>query len=127
MVGDGAMQMGGMAEMLTAAKYYQSWADPRLVVLVLNNEDLNQVTWEQRVMEGDPQVQGLAGDPVRDLRRLGGHDRTEGHQGRANPAQIEDALAGGLRRGPAGDHRRDDRPGRAADTAAHQLRAGGER
>ncbi|MFI5312855.1 MAG: thiamine pyrophosphate-requiring protein [Candidatus Dormibacteria bacterium] len=54
MVGDGAMQMGGMAEMLTAAKYYKSWEDPRLVILVLNNEDLNQVTWEQRVMEGDP-------------------------------------------------------------------------
>jgi pyruvate dehydrogenase (quinone) len=55
MVGDGAMQMGGMAEMLTAAKYYKTWADPRLIVLVLTNEDLNQVTWEQRVMEGDPQ------------------------------------------------------------------------
>ncbi|MFZ0216742.1 MAG: thiamine pyrophosphate-requiring protein, partial [Candidatus Dormiibacterota bacterium] len=57
MVGDGAMQMGGMAEMLTAAKYYQTWVDPRLVILVLNNEDLNQVTWEQRVMEGDPSFQ----------------------------------------------------------------------
>ena len=55
MVGDGAMQMGGMAEMLTAAKYYKTWADPRMIVLVLNNEDLNQVTWEQRVMEGDPE------------------------------------------------------------------------
>ena len=55
MVGDGAMQMGGMAEMLTAAKYYKTWADPRMVVLVLTNEDLNQVTWEQRVMEGDPE------------------------------------------------------------------------
>ena len=54
MVGDGAMQMGGMAELLTAAKYYQTWADPRLVVLILNNEDLNQVTWEQRAMAGDP-------------------------------------------------------------------------
>ncbi len=54
MVGDGAMQMGGMAEMLTAAKYYRTWADPRLVVLVLNNEDLNQVTWEQRAMTGNP-------------------------------------------------------------------------
>ncbi|MGH7692040.1 MAG: thiamine pyrophosphate-dependent enzyme, partial [Candidatus Dormibacteria bacterium] len=57
MVGDGAMQMGGMAEMLTALKYYRSWADPRLVVLVLNNQDLNQVTWEQRAMEGDPRFQ----------------------------------------------------------------------
>jgi len=54
MVGDGAMQMGGMAELLTAAKYYKTWADPRLVVLILNNEDLNQVTWEQRAMAGDP-------------------------------------------------------------------------
>jgi len=54
MVGDGAMQMGGMAELITAAKYYKTWKDPRLVILVLNNEDLNQVSWEQRVMEGDP-------------------------------------------------------------------------
>ncbi|HEY4376174.1 MAG TPA: thiamine pyrophosphate-dependent enzyme, partial [Acidimicrobiales bacterium] len=54
MVGDGAMQMGCMNELLTVAKYYEEWADPRLVVLVLNNEDLNQVTWEQRAMSGDP-------------------------------------------------------------------------
>lgn len=54
MIGDGAMQMGGMGELLTAAKYYREWADPRLVVLVLNNQDLNQVTWEQRAMSGDP-------------------------------------------------------------------------
>jgi pyruvate dehydrogenase (quinone) len=54
LVGDGAMQMNGMAELITAAKYYKQWADPRLVVLVLNNQDLNQVTWEQRAMEGDP-------------------------------------------------------------------------
>jgi pyruvate dehydrogenase (quinone) len=54
LVGDGAMQMNGMAELITAAKYYHRWADPRLVVLVLNNRDLNQVTWEQRAMEGDP-------------------------------------------------------------------------
>ena len=54
LVGDGAMQMNGMAELITAAKYYESWADRRLVVLVLNNGDLNQVTWEQRALEGDP-------------------------------------------------------------------------
>jgi pyruvate dehydrogenase (quinone) len=47
--------MNGMNELVTAAKYYSRWADPRLVVLVLNNGDLNQVTWEQRAMEGDPQ------------------------------------------------------------------------
>ena len=54
LVGDGAMQMNGMAELITAAKYYDRWQDPRLIVLVLNNQDLNQVTWEQRAMEGDP-------------------------------------------------------------------------
>src|SRR5204862_6691771 len=53
LVGDGAMQMNGMAELITAAKYYERWADPRLVVLVLNNRDLNQVTGEQRAVEGD--------------------------------------------------------------------------
>src|SRR5205823_1910314 len=54
LVGDGAMQMNGMAELITAAKYFHQWTDPRLVVLVLNNRDLNQVTWEQRAMSGDP-------------------------------------------------------------------------
>jgi pyruvate dehydrogenase (quinone) len=54
LVGDGAMQMNGMAELITAKKYYDGWADPRLVVLVLNNRDLNQVTWEQRALQGDP-------------------------------------------------------------------------
>jgi pyruvate dehydrogenase (quinone) len=55
LVGDGAMQMNGMAELITAAKYFHLWDDPRLVVLVLNNQDLNQVTWEQRAMQGDPE------------------------------------------------------------------------
>ena len=54
LVGDGAMQMNNMAELITVAKYWQNWADPRFVICVFNNEDLNQVTWEQRVMEGDP-------------------------------------------------------------------------
>ncbi|NJP45781.1 thiamine pyrophosphate-requiring protein [Streptomyces sp. PRB2-1] len=54
-VGDGAMQMNGMAELITASKYWRDWSDPRLVVAVLNNQDLNQVTWEMRAMEGAPQ------------------------------------------------------------------------
>jgi pyruvate dehydrogenase (quinone) len=54
LVGDGAMQMNGMAELITVARYWRRWADPRLIVLVLNNRDLNQVTWEQRAFEGDP-------------------------------------------------------------------------
>src|SRR5438067_12593744 len=54
LVGDGAMQMNGINELITIAKYRDRWPDPRLIVLVLNNGDLNQVTWEQRAMEGDP-------------------------------------------------------------------------
>jgi pyruvate dehydrogenase (quinone) len=53
LVGDGAMQMTGMAELITVAKYWRRWKDPRLVVLVLNNRDLAFVSWEQRVMLGD--------------------------------------------------------------------------
>jgi pyruvate dehydrogenase (quinone) len=54
LVGDGAMQMNGLAELITAAKYKDRWQDPRLVVAVWNNHDLNQVTWEMRAMEGAP-------------------------------------------------------------------------
>ncbi|WP_155057423.1 thiamine pyrophosphate-requiring protein [Streptomyces blattellae] len=54
LVGDGAMQMNGLAELITAAKYADRWEDKRLVVGVWNNHDLNQVTWEMRAMEGAP-------------------------------------------------------------------------
>jgi pyruvate dehydrogenase (quinone) len=54
LVGDGAMQMNGSAELITIADYWQQWSDPRLIVMVLNNRDLNQVTWEQRALAGDP-------------------------------------------------------------------------
>jgi pyruvate dehydrogenase (quinone) len=54
LVGDGAMQMNNMAELITIAKYWREWENPRLVVCVFNNQDLNQVTWEQRVQEGNP-------------------------------------------------------------------------
>jgi pyruvate dehydrogenase (quinone) len=54
LVGDGAMQMNNMAELITVAKYWRQWSDHRWIVCVFNNEDLNQVTWEQRVMEGNP-------------------------------------------------------------------------
>ena len=54
LVGDGAMQMNNMAELITIAKYWRRWSDHRCIVCVFNNEDLNQVTWEQRVMAGDP-------------------------------------------------------------------------
>ena len=58
LVGDGAMQMNGLNELITIAKYRDRWADQRLIVLVLNNRDLNQVTWEQRAMGGNPKFGG---------------------------------------------------------------------
>jgi pyruvate dehydrogenase (quinone) len=58
LVGDGAMQMNGMAELITVAKYHDRWPDQRLIFMVLNNSDLNQVTWEQRVMNGEPKFVG---------------------------------------------------------------------
>lgn len=54
LVGDGAMQMNGINALITVAQHYREWEDKRLVVLVLNNRQLSYVTWEQRVMEGDP-------------------------------------------------------------------------
>ncbi len=57
LVGDGAMQMLGNDGIVTISKYWQEWSDPRLIVLVLNNRDLNQVTWEQRAMSGDPKYE----------------------------------------------------------------------
>lgn len=57
LVGDGAMQMNGNSELVTVAKYWKRWSNPKLIIGVLNNRDLNQVTWEQRVLAGDPKFQ----------------------------------------------------------------------
>jgi pyruvate dehydrogenase (quinone) len=57
LVGDGAMQMNGLNGLITIGKYWRRWSDPRLIVLVLNNRDLNQVTWELRVQSGNPKFE----------------------------------------------------------------------
>jgi pyruvate dehydrogenase (quinone) len=57
-VGDGAFQMNGMNELITVMKYHERWPDQRLVFCIFNNQDLNQVTWEQRVLAGDPMFPG---------------------------------------------------------------------
>src|SRR5262249_8160945 len=56
-VGDGAMQMNGLAELITIKRYWPEWADPHLIVAVLHNNDLNQVTWELRAMGGTPKFE----------------------------------------------------------------------
>lgn len=63
LVGDGAMQMNNMAELITVAKYWRQWQSPQWICAVFNNEDLNQVTWEQRVMEGDPKFEASQAIP----------------------------------------------------------------
>jgi pyruvate dehydrogenase (quinone) len=57
LVGDGAMQMNGLAELLTISRYRDRWPDQRMVVCVFHNNDLNQVTWELRAMGGSPKFE----------------------------------------------------------------------
>lgn len=57
LLGDGAMQMIGLNALITLAHHWRAWADPRVVVMVLDNRDLNMVTWEQRVTAGDPKFE----------------------------------------------------------------------
>ncbi|WP_420475729.1 thiamine pyrophosphate-requiring protein [Noviherbaspirillum sp. ST9] len=54
LAGDGAMQMNGLNALITIARYWRRWGNPKLTVAVLNNRDLNFVTWEQRGQQGDP-------------------------------------------------------------------------
>ena len=65
-IGDGAMQMNGLNEMITVAKYWKTWSNPHFIMMVLNNRDLNQVTWEERVQLGDgktPSTQSIPDFP----------------------------------------------------------------
>ncbi|MFF7726729.1 thiamine pyrophosphate-requiring protein [Streptomyces sp. NPDC008001] len=96
LVGDGAMQMNGMAELITAGKYYKEWQDPRLIVAVLNNQDLNQVTWEMRAMEGAPQFlpsQAIPDVPYADFARSIGLDGVRVEEPGAVVAAWQQALA----------------------------------
>ena len=58
LAGDGAMQMNGLNELITVSKYWKEWKDPRFFCLVLNNRDLNMVTWEMRAQAGEPKFDG---------------------------------------------------------------------
>ncbi len=123
LVGDGAMQMNGINGLITIAKYWPTWSDPRLVVGVLSNQDLNQVTWEERVLAGDPEYPTTQNVPRFDFaayaRQLG---LTGIH------VEKPDDIAGAWE-----DAIRADRPcvidfvtdpERAAAAAAHYVRAG---
>lgn len=93
LVGDGAMQMLGINGLITIAKYWKQWSDPRLIVLVLNNGDLNQVTWEQRVLAGDPKfeaTQNIPDFPYAEYARLLGFEGIK--------LEKPEDIAGGLDR-----------------------------
>jgi pyruvate dehydrogenase (quinone) len=97
-VGDGAFQMNGMNELLTVKRYHERWPDQRLVFCVFNNQDLNQVTWEQRVMEGDPKYPGtqwLPDFPYHRYAELAGFKGIFCDSGDAVGAAWDEALAAG--------------------------------
>ncbi len=123
MVGDGAFQMNGMNEVITIGKYWRRWSNPTLVILVLNNRDLNQVTWEQRVMEGDPKYEASQDIPDFPYARYAEGDRPARHPRR--PAGGHRPRVGrGARERPADDRRHLYRSRRAAAAAAHLVQAG---
>jgi pyruvate dehydrogenase (quinone) len=62
-IGDGAMQMNGLNVMITVSKYWQTWSNPHLIIMVLNNQDLNQVTWEERVQLGEGKTESTQSIP----------------------------------------------------------------
>ena len=138
--GDGAMQMNGLAELITVKHYWEQWADPRLIIAVLHNNDLNQVTWEMRAMEGAPKFTESQRAPrrlLRGLRPQPGPARPRGRQaGAGRPglgqggAGVVQARAGrpgvgaGPGRRPAHGARPAHRPQYPAHPAACHLRAG---
>ena len=123
LVGDGAMQMNNMAELITIAKYADRWPDKRLVTCVFNNEDLNEVTWEQRVMNGNPRFD--ASQDIPDV-RYSQFAELIGLKGIYvdDPNDLGRRLGRGAVSRSAGGSRGEDRSGDRALAAAHQLEAG---
>jgi pyruvate dehydrogenase (quinone) len=96
LAGDGAMQMNGLAELLTVADRWRDWPDPRFVVLVLNNRDLAEVSWEQRETEGDPRFapsQRLPDAPYAEWARMLGLEGIRIEHPDAVEAAWDQALA----------------------------------
>jgi pyruvate dehydrogenase (quinone) len=91
MIGDGAMQMNGVNELITVRRYWERWATPSFVVLVLNNRDLSYVSWETRGTLGakpDPESSSLPDVPYADWAKLLGLDGAR----LDHPDQIDSVL-----------------------------------
>src|SRR5207248_10502491 len=97
-IGDGSFQMNGMNELITVKRYWERWEDPTMVWCVFNNQDLNQVTWEQRVLSGDPKypaTQWLPDFPYAKYAELAGFEGIYCDDG----DQVGDAWAAALSAG----------------------------
>ena len=94
-LGDGAMQMLGINALIDIAARWESWPNKQLVVVVLNNHDLNQVTWEQRVLSGDPKLEASQVLPDFQFARYAELLGLRGIRIDA-PDQVEDALVEAL-------------------------------
>ena len=95
-IGDGAMQMNGLNVMITVSKYWRRWSSPRFILMVLNNEDLNQVTWEERVQLGDgktPLTQTIPNFPYHQYAELLGFKGIYCDNPEAIGAAWDEALA----------------------------------
>ncbi len=121
--GDGAMQMNGLAELITIKHYWREWAD-RAVVAVLHNDDLNQVTWEMRAMEGAPKFAESQTLPSVDYASWAASLGLQAI-GVDKPDDIGAGLGPGAGRGPADAAGCAVRPERAADPAARDTPADG--
>jgi len=96
LIGDGAMQMLGLNGLITIAKYWKEWRDPRLMILVLNNRDLNMVTWEQRVMAGDTRFeasQDIPDFPYADFAKMIGLEGIKIDKQEDVPQALDFAMA----------------------------------
>ena len=90
-VGDGAMQMTGLNELITIAKY-QIWRDPRFLNLAMNNRDRNMVTWEQRILQGDRKFQASEGSARFSVCRLCSVARLGGNPHRPSAAHFNRSM-----------------------------------
>jgi pyruvate dehydrogenase (quinone) len=99
LAGDGAFQMSGLAELITVAARWRDWADPRFVLLVLHNGDLNEVTWEQRESEGEPRFapsQDLPAVPYAQWARLLGLRGVRVERAEEVGPAWDEAIAAGM-------------------------------
>ena len=119
-IGDGAMQMNGLNVMITVSKYWKQWSDPRFIVMVLNNRDLNQVTWEERIQLGDgktPLTQSIPDFPYHKYAELLGFKGLYCDE----PERVGVSLGRGVGERPSGDHEHARRSRRAAAAPAHHV------